>query len=126
MRSVWHVIGGFAIRRGVKLCETFKQFGGFIDEGFVDGIKSGMPDVNKATEGLTSGFKIPSDYVVNTQIRAPHLSTLAQSGAGSFEFSKEQAPVHVVVNVGEEKLVDKIINGINDRSFLSNQNIINI
>lgn len=35
-------------------------------------------------------------------------------------------PVHVTVNIGEDTLIDKVIDGVNDRSFLGNRVAINI
>ena len=37
-----------------------------------------------------------------------------------------QTPVHVVVNVGEDKLVDKVVKGINGSSFMQGSSVINV
>ncbi len=35
-------------------------------------------------------------------------------------------PIHITVNVGEDTLVDKLIDGVNDKSFLSNRLVFNV
>lgn len=42
------------------------------------------------------------------------------------EKQSDGEPIHITINVGEDTLIDKIIDGVNEASFMSNRAVINI
>ena len=42
------------------------------------------------------------------------------------EKQSDGEPIHITINVGEDTLLDKIIDGVNEASFMSNRAVINI
>ena len=70
-----------------------------------------------------------NDYAIDTNISAGlSRASLASLGEATQELlvDAEQTPVHVVVKVGEDTLIDRIVSGINDLSQLSNRSVINV
>jgi len=98
--------------------KVFKSFGKYIDEGFVLGIESGMSDVNNAMAKLTDGFEVADIGAnINAAVADPALDY------ESLESSNDQ-PIYLTVNVGDEKLVDQVVRGINELSALKNRAVI--
>ena len=54
------------------------------------------------------------------------IDQLAQRIADNGGVNQNDEPIHITVNLGDETLVDKVIEGANDRSFLNNRLVFNI
>lgn len=108
---------------------VMKKSGGFFTEGIALGIESMVGDVkasaknvaNAANTSFSSNITSFQDEIKTT---ASDFATKNDVNLASVIEANSQA--HVVVKVGEETLVDKIIKGINNASFLSNNSVINI
>lgn len=120
----------------------FKSYGGFVSEGFALGIDSEQKSVAKAFSRMTD-FEIP-EYRVRTnfdtevpdygisQIANARLEfqnqefesnqTAFEKLQGAIEAQKQQ----ITVKVGEDTLVNKIIDGVNSRSFLENRTVFDL
>lgn len=118
---------------------VFMGFGGFVGEGFTLGVESEQKHALAALNGLTDGFKpeIPPFEI------APLNSTdfsknLSGAGVlGSFDQHIEatlsdkiedlcKTPINLTVNVGNEKMLEQLIDGVNSRSFLENRTVFDI
>lgn len=121
----------------------FMGLGGFVGEGFAIGISDEQKTVMNALSGLTSGFEAPTlsirtDFSNMKVADLPDVSDLSRKIQQDFEVSSglgdlgekldrlNEKPQQIVVKIGEEKLVDKLINGINENSFLRNESMINL
>lgn len=111
--------------------------------GFTHGINDEQKTVMNALSGLTSGFKTPTlsirtDFSNMKVANLPDVSSLNRKIQQDFEVSSglgdlgekldrlNEKPQQIVVKIGEEKLVDKLIDGINENSFLRNESMINL
>lgn len=116
---------------------VFAQFGKYVDEGFVNGLDSGMGQVDKAMQRLTSAFDINKDYTINPILnegidldaQMSNLNSKLLAGVPAIETSVVQAiesnnKTAVTVNIGEDKILDKIIDGINNKGFTEDSSII--
>lgn len=121
----------------------FMGLGGFVGEGFAIGINDEQKTVMNALSGLTSGFETPTlsirtDFSNMKVADLPDVSSLNRKIQQDFEISSglgdlgekldrlNEKPQQIVVKIGEEKLVDKLIDGINENSFLRNESMINL
>lgn len=105
-----------------------RKIGGFTGEGFALGIESEEKAVAKTSRRLgeiavdnlksLSDFSLDLPSVGTGSILQRHVVELGNAEAG-------KEPVHVTVKIGEDTLVDKIIEGINDASFMANRAVIN-
>lgn len=112
---------------------VMKENGGFFSEGLAIGIAEKTGKVVSAAKALANsatsifeGFGAEmSDYDITPNvggfaIKKPNLGNMG------LNIDTEQTPVHVVVKIGEEKLIDRVVAGINDESFMSGQSVIEI
>lgn len=110
--------------------KVFAEFGGWIDKGLANGIESDASAVTETVSNLARDtFGAFNDYAIDTNISAGlSRASLASLGEATQELmvDAEQTPVHVVVKVGEDTLIDRIVSGINDLSQLSNRSVINV
>lgn len=101
------------------------KVGRFFDLGLAQGMNDSLKEVRKASSNLVQTAMKPfsgAQFAVST----PDLSlsgSISQSALFDIERSE---PVAIQVNVGGDTLVDKVVDGINDRSFLSNKAVINV
>jgi len=107
-----------------------RKIGGFVGEGLVLGMKDEMAPVERAAESLAEAAIDALAPLADLPIELPNLSNSLIDSVGPVsalgEFEKDEEPVHVTVNVGEDTLIDKVVSGINDLSFLSNRAVINV
>lgn len=122
---------------------VFRDLGGFVGEGFSLGIENEQKSVMNALNGLTSDFEIPTfsirtDFSVAKPSELTNIDNLSSKLRQEFEVSHglgglgekldrlNEKPQRIVVKIGEEKLVDRLIDGINKKSFLRNESLIDI
>ena len=110
--------------------KVFAEFGGWIDKGLANGIENDATIVTDTVSDLAKDtVGAFNDYAIDTNISAGlSRASLASLGEATQELlvDAEQTPVHVVVKVGEDTLIDRIVSGINDLSQLSNRSVINV
>lgn len=108
--------------------KVFSRFGSWIDKGLANGIKDDASAVTQTVSNLARDtFSAFDNYAIDTNISAGlSNAALASIGEQAQELlvDTEQTPIHVVVKVGEDTLVDKVVSGINDLAYLSNKSVI--
>ena len=120
----------------------FKSYGGFVSEGFALGIQSEMNTVSKAFTKMTN-FEIPEytvktnfdvdapDYGIDQTVKAhldyqSKLDKERETAMDKIEEAIRNQKQQITVKVGEDTLVDKIIDGVNAKSFLENRTVLDI
>ena len=120
----------------------FKSYGGFVSEGFALGIQSEMNTVSKAFTKMTD-FEIPEytvktnfdvdtpDYGVDQTVKAhldyqSKLDKERETAMDKIEEAIRNQKQQITVKVGEDTLVDKIIDGVNAKSFLENRTVFDV
>ncbi len=120
----------------------FKSYGGFVSEGFALGIQSEMNTVSKAFTKMTD-FEIPEytvktnfdvdtpDYGIDQTVKAhldyqSKLDKERETAMDKIEEAIRNQKQQITVKVGEDTLVDKIIDGVNAKSFLENRTVFDI
>ena len=124
-------IGGIRAGAVVKSpSRAAREIGGYVGEGLVLGMEDEETSVEKAAKSL-------GETIVDTLAPLTDFSLdLPTISAGTFgvnnsvelpeEFEKDEDPTQVIVKIGEDTLVNKIVGGINDLSYLSNRAVINV
>ena len=120
----------------------FKSYGGFVSEGFALGIQSEMNTVSKAFTKMTD-FEIPEytvktnfdvdtpDYGVEQTVKAhldyqSKLDKERETAMDKIEEAIRNQKQQITVKVGGDTLVDKIIDGVNAKSFLENRTVFDV
>ena len=120
----------------------FKSYGGFVSEGFALGIQGEMSAVSKAFTKMTD-FEIPEytvktnfdvdtpDYGVDQTVKAhldyqSKLDKERETAMDKIEEAIRNQKQQITVKVGEDTLVNKIIDGVNAKSFLENRTVFDI
>lgn len=120
----------------------FKSYGGFVSEGFALGIQSEMNTVSKAFTKMTD-FEIPEytvktnfdvdtpDYGIDQTVKAhldyqSKLDKERETAMDKIEEAIRNQKQQITVKVGEDTLVNKIIDGVNAKSFLENRTVFDI
>lgn len=106
----------------------FMKIGDYVSQGFANGIEDGSTDIESAMSKITSiATEAMSGYdfslaSIAQSLTQPELSAFR----GELELDQKNEPVRVTVNIGEDNLVDRIVNAINNDSFMKNSSVINI
>ena len=120
----------------------FKSYGGFVSEGFALGIQGEMNTVSKAFAKMTD-FEVPEytvktnfdvdtpDYGVEQTVKAhldyqSKLDKERETAMDKIEEAIRNQKQQITVKVGEDTLVDKIIDGVNAKSFLENRTVFDV
>lgn len=121
----------------------FRSFGGFVGEGFALGIDDEQNSIAKTLQNMTAGFKPeipPFEFAEMPKLSNNLLPDISEIEA-RFEQRLEasindnlgekldrlnEKPINIIVNVGNEKMLEQLIDGINDRSFLTDSSVINL
>ena len=120
----------------------FKSYGGFVSEGFAIGIQGEMSTVSKAFAKMTD-FEVPEytvktnfdvdtpDYGVEQTVKAhldyqSKLDKERETAMDKIEEAIRNQKQQITVKVGEDTLVNKIIDGVNAKSFLENRTVFDI
>ena len=114
---------------------VFKKLGRFTGEGFALGIEDEQKAVQNALSGLTEGFSPMIDFEI-ADLPSDDLSRLFSTGKIAVDFEKDldvnlskqledlaKKPIALTVNVGSEKMLDQVIDGINGRNFLTGDSV---
>ncbi|MDO4979149.1 MAG: tape measure protein [Candidatus Saccharibacteria bacterium] len=105
----------------------FAEIGGYMAQGLNNGFSEGGDDLIDTVEDITACAKASLKDIVS-----PDLSSIAETISntkGKVDVSISDAieansQTHVTVKVGEDTIIDKVIDGINEKGFLSNQSAI--
>ena len=120
----------------------FKSYGGFVSEGFALGIQGEMSTVSKAFAKMTD-FEVPEytvktnfdvdtpDYGIEQTVKAhldyqSKLDKERETAMDKIEEAIRNQKQQITVKVGEDTLVNKIIDGVNAKSFLENRTVFDI
>lgn len=107
-----------------------REIGGFVGEGLVLGMEDEEAPVERAAKSLGKAITDTLEPLTDFSIDLPNISAGALGVSNSVQlpedFDKDEEPTQVIVKIGEDTLVNKIVGGINDLSFLSNRAVINV
>lgn len=121
---------------------VMKKSGGFFVAGIAQGISDSIDDAdrqvaymaNKITgtaDEIFSNYEI-ADIAPNLEVGAD-ISSDIEARLRHDELRREMQescdngePIALTVKIGEETILDRIINGINDRSYMNNMGVLNI
>lgn len=106
-----------------------KQLAGFWGEGIALGMEGKINDVESAAQRVAEAANTSFEDAIE-----PLNMSIANSAAefgSNLETSlsdviEANSQTHVTVKVGEDTLINKVIDGINESSFLANRGVINI
>lgn len=103
------------------------EVGKMLGLGIAEGIdKSSKHAVNSAVGSAKSIVGAYSSLSTAIPSAGQLSSRLEMSLDNSGMNSPDDRPIHVTVKVGEETLVDRIVKGINDKSFMANATILEV
>lgn len=108
-----------------------RQVGAFLGEGLILGMQDEETPVERAAESLASAvldaFEPLSDLSVSLPEMNGNLVKIAGSDAAAIgELDESERLTQVIVKIGEDTLIDKVVNGINDLGFLTNRAVITV
>lgn len=108
--------------------EMMKQ-AGFFSEGIAIGILDNADMVENAAREVAAAANTSfSDFLdpVGVDVASKFADLNGDIETSLSDVIEANAQTHIVVKVGEDTLVDKVVEGINASSFLSNRGVINI
>lgn len=108
--------------------EMMKQ-AGFFSEGIAIGILDNADMVENAAKEVAAAANTSfSDFLdpVGVDVASKFADLNGDIETSLSDVIEANAQTHIVVKVGEDTLVDKVVEGINASSFLSNRGVINI
>lgn len=105
-----------------------REIGVFVGAGLIMGMEDEEAPVERAAKSLGETITEALNPLSNFSVALPKigLDSLSEGADLSDINSEDEEPVHVTVKVGEDTLIDRIVSGINDLSYLSNQAVINV
>lgn len=119
---------------------VMKKSGGFFVSGIVAGISDSIDSANSEVEmmakkmtdtadNIFSGYEIPniiSDLDLSSTIQRDIESGFNAERRKDLENKDDETPVAVTVKIGEETILDRIIDGLNDKAFLTNAGVVTV
>lgn len=108
---------------------VMKKAGGYFTEGIALGINDMVGDVKASATNVANAAN--TSFSSNISSFADELKTTSSDFATKNETNlasvvEANAQTQVIVKVGEDTLIDRIVKGINNASFLGNSSVINI
>lgn len=106
-----------------------RQIGAFLGEGLILGMQDEETPVERAAESLAEtvleAFSPLNDLSVNLPELGNNLVSVSREASDFVDdIPESDSLTQVIVKIGEETLVDRIVAGINDRSFMTNRAIV--
>ena len=121
---------GFNDRLKIKSpSRVMMESGGYFSEGAALGILDNADMVANAAEKVADAANTSfSDYLdpVGVDVASKFSDLNGDIETSLSDVIEANAQTHIVVKVGEDTLVDKVVEGINASSFLANRGVINI
>lgn len=104
---------------------VMKKGGGFFSIGVAEGITDKTSEVISAAHMMANKLIKAADFSALSDISVGNFDSSINVQHGFSDFSNgEKQPL--IINVGGERLVDTVIEGINGRSFLGGASVINV
>ena len=118
-----------------------KKSGGFFVEGIAVGIADSINEAEKEVAYMANKLTGTVDNIFSEYQMAeltPNLDIESSIGNDidarlkqselrrEMQEKEDDEPIALTVKIGEETILDKIINGINDRSYMNNMGVIGI
>ncbi|MBR2587003.1 hypothetical protein IKE71_01355 [Candidatus Saccharibacteria bacterium] len=95
--------------------KLFESIGDFSEQGYIKGWEDVATDFQETISSL------PTSIDLKTSLNAGLAGMMED-----INNAEDDEPVHVTVKVGEDTLLDKVVKGVNDLSFLNNKAVINV
>lgn len=108
---------------------VMKESGGYFSEGAALGILDNADMVASAAEKVADAANTSfSDYLdpVGIDMASKFSGLNSDIETSLSDVIEANSQTHIIVKVGEDTLIDKVIDGINESSFLANRGVINI
>lgn len=103
--------------------------GRYFDAGVASGIESDMADIesaaSKVAELANSSFSRNIKPIASEAVDKINKTSFSVDSSIS-EAIEANSQTQVIVNIGDETLIDRVVNGINNSSFIKNRSAINI
>lgn len=105
-----------------------REIGMFVGAGLILGMKDEEAPVERAAKSLGETITDALDPLSNFSVSLPSVgfNTIGSGADLTDIYGDDEEPVHVTVKVGEDTLVDRIVSGINDLSYINNRAVINV
>ncbi|MBR3056132.1 hypothetical protein IKG64_02325 [Candidatus Saccharibacteria bacterium] len=103
-----------------------REIGGYVGEGLVLGLEDEMTPVERAAELLAETAIDALTPLTDLSVDFPIANGKTDAMDMLENSNNDNDPVHVTVNVGEDTLIDKVVTGINDLSYISNRAVVNV
>ena len=100
---------------------VYKAFGKFIGEGAIEGVESMVRPFAKTMANFAA---IGTDAIDEVSSDFNKLSASSEFERQMENIFENKSQTRITVNIGEDKIIDKIVEGINDRNFLQNGNVL--
>lgn len=114
--------------------------GGYFVSGIAEGISNSISNAEQevvtmanqltmATDEIFSGYKLAdldTSLDLTSDISHNIESSFKSSQKADLETEDESEPISLTIKIGEETILDRIIDGINNKSFLTNAGVISI
>lgn len=108
---------------------VMRKQGGYFSEGVALGITDGLPEIEAAAEKVADAANVSfSDYIepIGNDLAEKFTDFNGSVKTTLSDVIEANSQTHVTVKVGEDTLVDKVIEGINESAFMANRGVINI
>ena len=140
------VLGGKAGQKSNSPSKLARELGEFLGEGYIEGIENEMKETYKTAYDLSEGAvkaisenalddlelnvvaKVDDSDVfklTDTIEKVSADSKIGLTADGEVELGSKE-PTQVIVKIGDETLLDRIIDGINGKTSLRNRSVINV
>lgn len=106
-----------------------KKLSGFWAEGIIIGMEDKMNEVEDASRQIAEAANTSFEDMLDPSTASFNKAVDKMNGeleTTLAEVIEANAQTHVTVKVGEDTLVDKIVEGVNNSSFLANRSILNV
>lgn len=105
---------------------VMKKGGGFFSLGIAEGISDKTSEVIDAAHTMANKLIKAADFSALSDISVGNFDSSINVQHGFSDFTNDGNSQPLIINVGGERLVDTVIQGINGRSFLGGSSVINV
>lgn len=100
--------------------------GGYFSQGVAVGIKDKTSEVIDAAHTMANKLTKATDFSALSDVSLGNFDSSVNVQHGFSDFTDSGNSQPLIINVGGERLVDTVIQGINGRSFLGGSSVINV
>lgn len=108
---------------------VMKKAGGFFSEGIALGIGDMADEVKSSAKSVANAANTSFASNIHSfqdELKSTSADFATKNDVNLSSVVETNSQAHVVVKIGEDTLIDRIVKGINNASFLSNGSVINI